>query len=186
MASSSVLEPSLESVYLLRTGIATSLQLRLPDEMRAKAIAPLLAGVNQWATQIPAILDASNNPAAANLVFSIRKELFPPPLYYQSVLGIPTDKLPSEFQDFLTFTLRLIEAQKPDKEKPPPRVSFSSYYRRFATDSNLFISQAKRASRIKSKATVDDDSDIEVVGGSVSEPPSTSAPPPDDHVRLSF
>jgi hypothetical protein len=123
MSAMVTLDPSLATVQLLRAGISTSLQSSLPLELRAKTIVPFLASVNQWASQIPAMLNSSNNPAAANLVFSIRKELFLPPSFQQSIFGIPITDLPSEFQDFLSLIHRLIDAQKSDKDKPLVRVS---------------------------------------------------------------
>jgi hypothetical protein len=128
MSTPAVLDPPIATVQLLRTGISTALQSLLPPEIRARTIAPFLASVNQWSTQISAMLDPSNNPTAANLVFSIRKELFTPPSFLHSTLGVPTSSLPSEFQGFLSLISLLIEAQKSDKDKVAPRVYFLSLY----------------------------------------------------------
>jgi len=98
----------------------------LPAEVRATVIAPLLAQVNQWSTQIPLVLEGPGC-LYVNLIFAIRKDLFHSPQFRLSTLGISISELPPPFIEFLAFTSRLIESQKPDREKPLPKVSLFFY-----------------------------------------------------------
>lgn len=126
MSSNTLLDPPIATVQSLKANITSALQaVALPATMRADAIAPLLASINKWATQIPLMLDTPSSPASANLVFAIRKELFVAPAFTQSVFGLPPTALPPPFQEFLSFILCLIEAQKPPKDKAVARVRFS-------------------------------------------------------------
>lgn len=115
------LVPSVVAVATIKTSIANALATDLPSEVRASMIAPLLAQVNQWASQIPVLVETLDH-TPANLVFSIRKELFLTPPFTQCVLGIPIPELPSAFQEFLNFIHKLIDAQKSDKDKPIQKV----------------------------------------------------------------
>jgi len=123
----STLQPSFETVAAIKESIVSTLGTNLAPNIRASAIAPLLSQVNQWSTQIPALLTMAGPNSPVNLVFSLRKELFLPPNYIQSVLGIPASTLPTAFQEFLSFIIRLIDAQKPEKEKPLPKVRLFSF-----------------------------------------------------------
>jgi len=119
---STALNPSLATITAIRTSIQGSLKAELPRDVLATAIAPLLTSVNQWSSQISVMLESVNNPACANLIFTIRKDLFPNPPFTQSVFGIPLPDLPAPFQEFSSFIHKLIEAQKADKEKPASKV----------------------------------------------------------------
>ena len=119
------LVPCLATVQLVKDSICHTLQNTtgsLTD--RAAFIAPQLAIVNQWADQIPLVLENPDAPANVNLVFAIRKDLFVAPQYVHSVLGIPAVELPPPFAAFLSMILKLIGAQKSDKEKPAVKVLF--------------------------------------------------------------
>jgi len=118
----STLQPSVETVAVIKESIISTLSTNLAPNIRASAIAPLLSQVNQWSTQIPALLTMAGPNSPVNLVFNLRKELFSPPNFIQSSLGIPASSLPTAFQEFLSFIARLIDAQKPEKEKPLPKV----------------------------------------------------------------
>jgi hypothetical protein len=119
---STVLNPSYATVVAIRSSIQNTLKADLPPNLLANGIAPLLASVNQWSTQIPAMLEGPGLPVSVNLVFAIRKDLFLAPQFTQSILGIATADLPPPFQEFLNFILKLIEAQKTEKEKVAPKV----------------------------------------------------------------
>lgn len=121
------LTPSYSVISSLKTAIVNALATELPSDVRASMIAPLLLQINQWASQIPILVDSSGPPLYANIIFAIRKDLFISPLFTHCVLGIPMAELPPAFSEFLAFILKLIEAQKSDKDKSPPKVCFSSY-----------------------------------------------------------
>ena len=108
---------------VIKTSISNTLQANLPPDVLVNAIAPLLVSVNEWSTQIPAMLEGNGPSASANLVFAIRKDLFGGPPFSQTTFGIATAELPQAFQDFMSFIRDLIEAQKVDREKPVQRVS---------------------------------------------------------------
>lgn len=113
------LNPSFATVQTLKESILHTLQNHaLPASVRAATIAPQLAIVNQWSDQIPLVLDNSDAPATVNLVFAIRKDLYLGPQFIQCVLGIPSTELPPAFPAFLSMILKLIGAQKTDKDKP--------------------------------------------------------------------
>jgi hypothetical protein len=120
---SSALSPSLAFITECKTLIHNIMQSEAPAIDRANAIAFLLSNVNAWSSQIPAMLEGSGPSASANIVFAIRKELFVAPAFIHSILGIALPDLPAAFQDFLSFILKLIEAQKSDKDKPIPKAS---------------------------------------------------------------
>jgi hypothetical protein len=134
---SSALQPSYAVVATIKTSINSTLATELPAEVRANVIASLLAQVNQWSTQIPAMLEVSTPPLPVNLVFAIRKELFVAPLFVTSTLGVAIPELPVPFQEFLAFIASLIEAQKSDKEKPIVKVRFL-YFLAFSRSHILF------------------------------------------------
>jgi len=180
----STLQPSVETVAAIKESIVSTLSTDLAPNIRASAIAPLLSQVNQWSSQIPSLLTMAGPNSPVNLVFNLRKELFSPPQFIHSSLGIPPSNLPIAFQEFLSFIVRLIEAQKPEKEKPLPKVryiclSFIYFHRYFQIN--------KRPSRsIKSKAIIDEeDEDMEITTGNVSETaPLPSVLNTDDVVRF--
>jgi hypothetical protein len=116
------LDPSFVTATAIKDSIAITAQSTLPASVRAAAIAPQLAIINQWADQIPMVLYGPDGATNANLIFAIRKDLFISPQFLQCVLGIPVSELPSPFQGFLSMILKLIGAQKPDKEKSPSKV----------------------------------------------------------------
>ncbi len=118
---STALNPPFQTVSTVRSSILGNLKLELPPAILANTIAPLLSTVNLWSSQIPVMLEGSGTSNSANLVFAIRKDLFQYPLYTQCVLG-PIVDLPPPFHEFIAFILKLIEAQKGDKEKPVPKV----------------------------------------------------------------
>ena len=117
------LNPSLATVQSIKDNILHTLQNHaLPASARAASIAPQLSVVNQWADQIPLVLDNPEAPASVNLVFAIRKDLYVAPLFAQCALGIPASELPPAFTAFMSMIHKLIGAQKTDKEKPLPKV----------------------------------------------------------------
>lgn len=119
---STTLDPSYQAIITIQESIQAILKMGLPAATQANMIAPLLSSVNQWSSQIPAILDKSNSPVTANLVFAIRADLFIGPRYTQNVLSIPLVDLPPPFSEFVSFIHQLIEAQKVDKDRPVPKV----------------------------------------------------------------
>jgi hypothetical protein len=125
------LHPSILNVQSIKDNILSVLQNHaLPASLRASLIGPQLAMVNEWSDQINLVLEHSEAPAPVNLVFAIRKDLFVAPQFVQCFLGVPAAELPPAFPAFLAMILKLISAQKTDKEKPPVKVfslSISSY-----------------------------------------------------------
>jgi hypothetical protein len=102
--------------------IMSTLKNDLPSDILANTVAPILSCVNQWATQIPAMLEGNGPSNSANLIFSIRKELFQPPQFTTSVFGIPLSDLPAPFQEFAAFIRELQDAQKVDRDRPVVKV----------------------------------------------------------------
>lgn len=119
---SSVLNPSYATIGIIRTLIQNTLKMDLPPDLMANAIAPYLTSVTQWSSQISTMLEGSDSPSAANLVFAIRKDVFNAPPYSHSVMGTPLVDLPAPFQEFMNFIHRVIEMQKSEKEKPIGKV----------------------------------------------------------------
>ena len=126
------LDPNFDTATAIKDNIAITVQSTLPASVHAASIAPQLAIINQWAEQIPTVLNGPDGSANANLIFAIRKDLFIAPQFIQCVLGIPVSDLPIDFQGFLSMILKLIGAQKPDKEKPPIKVFFFLIYLSFS------------------------------------------------------
>lgn len=120
---STVLNPSFQTMNVIRQSIQNTLKTDIPPDAMSTIIAPLLTSVNQWASQIPAVLDGDGSAACVNLVFSIRTDLFVAPRFINNVFNIPLADLPAPFQEFIAFIHKLIEAQKNDKEKSNPKVS---------------------------------------------------------------
>jgi len=118
------LNPSYNAVCSIKSSITNTLSTELPPEIRAGVIAPQLVQVNQWASQIPLMLESTASPSPINVIFAIRRDLFLPPFLTQSALGIPSADLPTPFHDFLAFIQKLNEAQKSIKDKVPPKVRF--------------------------------------------------------------
>jgi hypothetical protein len=119
------LNPTLSTVQAIKDNILSTLQNHaLPASARAAIIAPQLAIVNGWAEQIPLVLDNPDAPANVNLVFAIRKDLYLAPQFVQCSLSIPSSELPPAFPAFLSMILKLIGAQKTDKDKPVTKVRF--------------------------------------------------------------
>jgi hypothetical protein len=126
---SSTLNPSLSVAQNMKNSILGVLQSEFPGETRALMIAPLLASFNKWITQIPLMLEGTGHSASANLVFSIRKELFQAPAFSTCTLGIPLKDLPQSFTEFLEFIQKLQDAQRFEKDKVILKVRFSySFY----------------------------------------------------------
>ena len=103
---------------LFKNTITSTLESDLPGEALANSVAHLLPFVNQWSTQIPAMLEGPVPSNNANLIFSIRKELFKPPQFTTSVFGIALADLPTPFQEFVNFIRDLQDAQKVERERP--------------------------------------------------------------------
>jgi hypothetical protein len=116
------LNPSFNAVCSIKSSIISTLITELPPEVRAGVIAPQLVQVNQWASQIPLMMECTTSPTPATVIFAIRKELFLGPHFTQCVLGIVHADLPSPFHDFLAFITKLNEAQKQVKDRIPPKV----------------------------------------------------------------
>ena len=145
---SATLNPSVPTVTSIRASIQAMLKAEMPADLLATSVAPLLVNVNKWADQIPAVLEG---PGAVNvnLVFSIRKDLFVVPSFTQSTFGPVLAELPAPFKDFINFTYKLIEAQKPnDKDKPVPKVcpsfSISNHHVSYSHSFRGFKDQAYR------------------------------------------
>lgn len=126
------LHPSVPTVQTVKDNVLAIMQNHsLTPSLRASLIATQLDTVNEWSDQINLVLDHSDAPNPANLVFSIRKDLFIAPHFTQCLLtGVPTGELPPAFPAFLALILKLIDAQKTDKEKPPIKVRFYFSHRR--------------------------------------------------------
>jgi hypothetical protein len=118
------LNPSYNAVCSIKSSITNTLSTELAPEVRAGMIAPQLAQVNQWSSQIPLLLESSVSPTPINIIFAIRKDLFLAPFFTQSSLGITSVDLPTPFHDFLAFITKLNEAQKSSKDKIPPKVCY--------------------------------------------------------------
>jgi len=118
------LNPSYNAVCSIKSSITNTLSTELPPEIRAGVIAPQLVQVNQWASQIPLMLESTASPSPINVIFAIRKDLFLAPYFTQSALGILSADLPTPFHDFSAFIQKLNEAQKSTKDKIPPKVRF--------------------------------------------------------------
>jgi hypothetical protein len=118
------LHPAISTVQSVKDNISSVIQNHgLTVSMRAALIGPQLAIVNEWSDQINLVLDHPEAPTPVNLVFAIRKDLFIAPQYTQCVLlSIPPAELPTAFSAFLAMILKLIGAQKTDKEKPVIKV----------------------------------------------------------------
>jgi len=123
------LHPSIQNVQSIKENISSVMQNHaLPASMRASLIGPQLAMVNEWSDQTNLVLEHSEAPAPVNLVFAIRKDLFIAPQYTQCALGVLAAELPPAFPAFLAMILKLIGAQKTDKEKPVVKVRFLILY----------------------------------------------------------
>lgn len=109
---SNELVPNISEVIILKSSISGTLGMSLPAATRANMIGPLLQSVLPWGTQIPLMLEGNGPSASANLLFAIRKELFIPPSFSASVLGIPLVELPAPFQEFVALIQKVQEAQK--------------------------------------------------------------------------
>ena len=114
---STILTPPHQAIVAIRASIQSTLKTELPADVLAGVLAPMVAKVNLWSTQIPAMFEGAGSPTSVNLVFAIRKDLFVSPAYGQSVLGISLADLPPAFLEFASFIQLLIDAQKADKEK---------------------------------------------------------------------
>ena len=118
------LNPSYNAVCSIKSSITNTLSTELAPEVRAGMIAPQLAQVNQWSSQIPLLLESTVSLTPINIIFAIRKDLFLAPFFTQSSLGIASADLPTPFHDFLAFITKLNEAQKSSKDKILPKVRY--------------------------------------------------------------
>ena len=142
---STALNPAYATVHTVRAAIQHALKADLPSDMLANAIAPHLTTVNQWVTQIPAVLEGPAALSGVNLVFAIRKDLFVAPQFTQSVMGITLVDLPTPFQEFISFTHKLIDAQKVVPEKlPAPRVSSVALLQSHVLKTSLSLVSSRR------------------------------------------
>jgi len=135
------LDPSIEAMGLIRSSIQSTLRTNLPASLIANSIAPMLTQVNQWSTQTAALFEGSGPPTGVNIIFGIRKELFIGPPYLKTVFGVNVADLPSVFQEFLSFTAKLMDLQKPDKEKSSSKV-FINFPRKIILLINSVLVQA--------------------------------------------
>jgi hypothetical protein len=124
---SGTLNPTLAVAISIKTSIVTNMQMDVSGAVRAEMIAPLLTVLCKWETQIPLMLEGTGPSASANLVFAIRKELFQPPSFAQSTLGISLADLPAAFQEFVAFIQKVQEVQRADKEKVAVKARISFY-----------------------------------------------------------
>ena len=125
---SSPLNPSVTVVQAVLSSIQSIVKAELPKEQAALSIAGLLTSVNLWATQIPVVLEGSPSGVYANIIFAIRKELFHAPQFVKCILGDLND-LPPQFQEFLNFIWKLIEAQRIESPKVAAKVcTLFSYF----------------------------------------------------------
>ena len=128
---SSSLSPSYMTMSAVKHAIATNLKSKMPGDLVTNAITPLLNTVNEWSTQIPAMLEGGGSSSSANLIFAIRKELFVAPAYTQCVLGTSPNNLPASFGEFLHFIQKGIEAQKSDKDPVATKVNLPIFASEF-------------------------------------------------------
>jgi hypothetical protein len=122
-AMPSTLEPTPEVVRKYRTDIQSLLQT--DGKLKIAMVALLLAEINNWATQIPVLLESV---ACINHVFDIRGDLFTAPRFTTNVFNVPFSDLPPAFHDFMNFIHKLIEAQKVVKDKTPVKVLSNPFY----------------------------------------------------------
>lgn len=115
---SSTLNPSPATMAAYKGTIVSTLKNDLPSDVLASAVAPILSCVNQWANQIPAMLEGTSPSPHANLIFAIRKELFQPPQFVNNIFGKPLSELPPPFQEFVNFIRDLQDAQKVERAGP--------------------------------------------------------------------
>jgi hypothetical protein len=113
---SSVLNPSFHTMSAIRQSIQNTLKTDIAPEVMPSIIAPLLVSVNQWASQIPAVLYGTGSAASVILVFAIQSDLFVPPCFSTNMFNVPLAELPAPFQEFMAFIYKLIEAQKTDRQ----------------------------------------------------------------------
>jgi hypothetical protein len=111
------LSPSPGVAAAIRTDIITALKARNSPEELSILLGPSLAAINQWANQLPLLLQ---NSPALDLLFAIRKDIFNGPSFAVSSFGIPLMDLPEPFRAFSTLIRDAIAAQK--AEKAPPKV----------------------------------------------------------------
>ena len=113
------LNPSPQTIAAIKSSIQNSLKADLPSDMMALVIAPLVTTVNQWSSQIPALLESV---PSLNQVFEIRSLLFIAPRFSQNVFNMPFNDLPGPIQDFMHFIHKVIDAQKVHRDKPIAKV----------------------------------------------------------------
>lgn len=130
---STTLCPTPAHVVSIRSSIQGYVSGNLPTAMKPNMVAPLLTAVNQWSTQIPVLLESVSS---INQVFDIRSDLFTAPRFLTNVFNIPFGDLPPPFHEFMTFISKLIEAQKVNREKAPPKASHVSFIIRSARSVN--------------------------------------------------
>lgn len=118
----SVLSPSFGIAAALRGEIITALKAHTAPETLNAIIAPSLSMINQWATQIPLLLNQSN---CIDLIFALRKDLFTGPSFTQTTFSTSVADSPEAFQVFLGLTRELMTAQRNEKGS---KVRFLLYF----------------------------------------------------------
>lgn len=125
LSMSPTLDPTPATVAGIQLSIQGQLKSGLPTALLVDSISPLLATVNKWQDHIPLLLEGNAMEQHANIIFSIRKDLFQVPNFTQSTFGPVLNDLPASFKDFVAFTYKLIEAQKPaEADKASVKVFF--------------------------------------------------------------
>lgn len=142
---SSAVQPAISVVSVIKDSIVSIVNTNLPADVRIKMIIPLLIQINQWSTQIPALVNLSGPPVHMHLLFAIRKELFIAPQFTKCHLGY-SDALPASFLDFLSLINNIIQVrhdtQKAEKTKNSKVCPFFSCYSLFV----VLISRFNQAS----------------------------------------
>jgi len=126
---STTLNPTPVQMNTVRASIQSYVAGGFPLSMKPGFIAPLMTVVNQWSTQIPLLLESVT---CINQIFDIRSDIFIAPRYSTNVFNVPFGDLPPPFQEFMAFISKLIEAQKANKEKSPPKVNLFYVFNHFS------------------------------------------------------
>jgi hypothetical protein len=119
LMSEGVLSPSFETASSLIETIQKEVAKKGDQVELANLVSSLLIPINQWSNQIPQMLSGPTPFKSANLIFSIRKELFP--AKDTNVFGKALADLPQTIQFFDSFVHKLMDAQEKAK-KPVPKV----------------------------------------------------------------
>jgi hypothetical protein len=164
------LSPSFEVVASLFETIQNEIAKKGDPVELATLVSSLLQPIGLWSNQIPQMLSGTPSSKCANLIFAIRKELFP--TKDTNIFGKALADLPQTVQDFDLFVHKLMDVQEKSK-KPLPRVHLRS-------------SCLQHPRGNKSQSNIDDD-DLEIINAPVSEPaPETSVREANDTVMFAF